>query len=87
MNGTHGANKWAEKHNCKFAPEKFAFMGFSRRREADGGNRGKTRPRTRPNIEINGLAIEPVNHHKFLGMMIDEELRFTAHGNYEKENR
>lgn len=82
MNGTYGASKWAEDHNCTFATDKFALMGFTRRKEADMNRKGKRVPRKRPSIEINGVEIQPSQHHKFLGVIMDEELRFTAHGNY-----
>lgn len=82
MNGTHGASQWAKEHNCKFATEKFALMGFSRRREADSNRRGKSVPRKRPPIKINGMTIKPTHQHRFLGVLMDEELRFTAHADY-----
>ena len=82
MNKPTGANKWATTHNCTFATDKFALIGFSRKRERDPNNPRKTIPRTRPAIHINGAEIKPTAYHKFLGIMLDEELRFKVHADY-----
>lgn len=71
------AHKWSKRYNCQFATEKFALMGFSRKRRKDPENLRKTTPRQRPSARINGMEIKATTFHKFLGILIDDELRFN----------
>jgi ribonuclease HI len=82
MTRTDGAYSWAAKHDCHFAVEKFGLMGLTRRREKDPTKQGKTRPVVRPPIKIGQHVVKPTTTHKFLGMIIDQELRFKEHANY-----
>jgi hypothetical protein len=77
-----GALEWADTHECTFAVEKFGLMGLTRRKECDPTKDKKTRPLTRPSININWHAVKPTQSHKFLGVIIDQELRFMEQVNY-----
>lgn len=76
------ASDWSKTHNCHFAMDKFALVGFSRKREKDPENPKKTRLKKRPSINLNGTEVKPTAYHKFLGILIDEELRFNMHTDY-----
>ncbi|KAG2029192.1 hypothetical protein BDR03DRAFT_881567, partial [Suillus americanus] len=49
---------------------------------ADPDNPGKTKPVHRPSITLSSHTIQPSRSHKFLGIIIDEELRFKEHAAY-----
>jgi hypothetical protein len=76
------AYSWAAKHNCQFAVEKFRLMGLTRRREKNPTKSNKTRPAVRPPIKIGQHIVKPTTTHKFLGLIMDQELRFKEHANY-----
>lgn len=76
------ASEWSKTHNCQFAMDKFAMIGFSRRREKDPENPKKSKPRKQPSINLKGIEVKPTTYHKFLGILIDEELRFNAQTDY-----
>ena len=76
MNRQNGLLTWSRSHGCEFALNKFALIGFTRRRTPDETRKGKTKPILRPSIEIDGHVIESSTTHKFLGVHIDQELRF-----------
>jgi ribonuclease HI len=77
-----GAYSWAAKHDCQFAVEKFGLMGLTRRREKNPMKPSKTRPAARPPIKIGQHVVKPTPTHKFLGLIMDQELRFKEHVNY-----
>ena len=56
--------------------DKNALVQSSRRREKDTANPRKSVPKKRVPITIAGRVTKPVKSHKFLGIIIDEELRF-----------
>jgi ribonuclease HI len=82
MTRAGGALEWADTHECTFAVEKFGLMGLTRRRERDPTKDKKTRPLTRPSINIGRHVVKPTESHKFLGVIIDQELRFKEQVNY-----
>ena len=78
-----GALDWAKSHKCEFALNKFGLVGFTRKRETASGTQGKkTRPVTRPHITIGGHKIEATDMHKYLGVIMDQELRYKEHTEY-----
>jgi Reverse transcriptase (RNA-dependent DNA polymerase) len=77
-----GAYSWAAKHDCQFAVEKFGLMGLTRCREKNLMKPSKTRPVARPPIKIGQHIVKPTPTHKFLGLIMDQELRFKEHVNY-----
>jgi hypothetical protein len=82
MTRPDGAYSWAAKHDCHFAVEKFGLMGLTRRREKNPEKHGRTRPVQRPPIKIGQHVVKPTTTHKFLGLIMDQELRFKEHTNY-----
>jgi len=46
------------------------------------GRPEKTSPVVRPPIVINQHTVQPTTMHKFLGLIVDQELRFKEHTNY-----
>ena len=69
-----GGLKWSHTHQCKFALDKFGIMGLTRRREPDPLTRGKTRLVQRRLIFLQGIKVPVAATHKFLGVMLDQEL-------------
>lgn len=66
-----GGFEWSSKHNSRFEPSKFALMDFS-----------LNRSRERPPMTIRGAVITPSPTHKFLGVILDQELRWREHTAY-----
>ncbi|KAG2745195.1 hypothetical protein P692DRAFT_201841332 [Suillus brevipes Sb2] len=64
------------EHNAEFELDKTALVCLSRKRVEDEDNPGKTKPAHRPSITIGNHVIRPSHSHKFLGVIIDDELRF-----------
>jgi len=79
MERPNGALSWSEAHRAEFELEKTALICLSRKRESDRTDPKKTNPIKRPPIMISGHIIQPSRSHKFLGVIIDEELRFKQH--------
>ena len=77
-----GALEWSQKSKCRYALNKFGLMGFTRRREADHSGTKKTKPAMRPNINLPGQTIRLSASHKFLGVILDQELWFKEQGAY-----
>lgn len=77
-----GASEWAETHHSIYEIKKFVAMGFMRRRERDGRRQGRMKPATRPRVTVNGTRIRVETAHKFLGVILDQELRFREHAAY-----
>ncbi|KAL5636330.1 hypothetical protein ACGC1H_004966 [Rhizoctonia solani] len=73
-----GALEWSTSHNSTFELDKTACVDFSRRREPIPGSPGKTRPLTRQNLIWGDHVVRTVSQHVFLGVLIDQELRWTA---------
>jgi len=57
-------------------------MGLTRRREPNPSSSPKTRPAQRHPIFLNGVKVLVVNTHKFLGVMVDQELHWKDHVNF-----
>ena len=77
-----GALSWGNKHEAEFELDKTALLCVTRGREPDPTNRGKSIPVPRPSITIQGHCVEPQRSCKFLGVIIDKELRFKEHAAY-----
>ena len=59
-----GAGDWSTSHNSKFEASKSVLLDFSRAKNV-----------SRPPMLLQGCTINPQMSHKFLGIMIDQELR------------
>ena len=66
-----GAYDWSSNHNSKFEMSKFGLIDFTLNRSKE-----------RPPIVIRGITIKPSKSHKFLGVMVDQELRWKEHASY-----
>jgi hypothetical protein len=82
MEKQNGALDWSREHNAEFELDKTALVCLSRRRVEDEDNPGKTKPAHCPSITIGNHEIRPSRSHKFLGVIIDDELRFKEHAAY-----
>ena len=66
--------KWSHTHHCSFTMDKFGVMGLTRKREPNPGRRPHTRPASRAPIVLQRVEIPVVAVHKFLGVIMDQEL-------------
>lgn len=62
-----GGYDWSRTHNSRFETNKFALMDFSMNRRKD-----------RPEMPLRGTIIRPSSTHRFLGVILDQELRWKA---------
>ena len=67
-----GAFDWSDAHNSKFELSKLAMMDFSPTHKSESSIT-ITHPRTRTSTEI-----PPVNTYKFLGVLFDPKLKWSA---------
>lgn len=74
-----GILEWARKHNCAFGIEKFQLSHYSRKR-IEIPNSRKRRPMDKPNLVIDNHTISPSKSITFLGLIIDDELRWKEQG-------
>ena len=65
-----GGYQWSKDHNSKFETSKFALIDFTR-----------SRAKERLPLHIRGITIQPSSSHKFLGIIIDQELRWREQAN------
>lgn len=66
-----GGYEWSKTHNSNFETSKFALIDFTR---------SKTKER-RP-ITIRNTSIQPSHHHRFLSVIMDQELTWKEHAAY-----
>ena len=66
-----GGFAWSNDHNSRFEASKFALMDFT-----------MSKTKLRPQMMIRGATIKPTPSHKFLGVIVDQELRWREHAAY-----
>ena len=66
-----GGYHWSRDHNSRFETSKFALIDFTR-----------SRTKERLPLQVRGITIQPSSSHKFLGIIIDQELRWREQANY-----
>ena len=66
-----GGYQWSRDHNSRFETSKFALIDFSLNRSKE-----------RPPIHVRGITIKPTKSHKFLGIILDQELRWQEQASY-----
>ena len=71
-----GFIEWSTTHQVEFKIDKTALVQASQRQQKSLVDPRKTVPITRVPINIAGCQVKPVPSHKFLGVIIDEQLRF-----------
>src|SRR5882724_8740741 len=77
-----GGLEWSLTHQCEFAIDKFGVMGLTRRREPDQSGRMRTRPIQRRPIYLQGVKVLAAATHRFLGIILDQELRWKDQCQY-----
>jgi hypothetical protein len=77
-----GALDWSRSHNSKFELDKTGLLVFTNKRVPDPVCPRKTIPIPRPSVTINGQGIKHSPTIKFLGLVLDQELKFKAHADY-----
>jgi len=70
-----GGLDWSATHHCEFAVSKFGEMGLTRRREPNPASMQHTRPVQWQPIFLQGIKVAA---HKFLGVILDQELRWIG---------
>ena len=74
MNGQDGGLDWSKTHNSKFEVSKSVVMHATRaQRNQDDNNAGN------PRVELDGQLVEEVESFKYLGIYVDNQLRWTTH--------
>ncbi|KAI6003074.1 hypothetical protein EDD15DRAFT_2157446, partial [Pisolithus albus] len=68
MERRNGAFAWSKDHNSKFKLSKFALLDFHYNSSTE-----------RPPLKLRNTLIPPSRSHKFLGVVIDQSLRWNAH--------
>jgi hypothetical protein len=76
MEKPRGALDWSQRHNTKFELDKTALICLSRKHTTSTVDPQKTIPVHQPSITISEHTIQLLTSHKFLGIIIDQELRF-----------
>ena len=78
----NGAMDWSHRHNSKFELDKMGLIVFTNKRIPDQARPRKTIPIPRPSVVLNGHEVKPSTSLKFLGVILDQELKFTAQADY-----
>ena len=71
--------EWSHTHQCEFTIDKFGVMGFCRRREPNPAKKPLTMPAHRYPIYLQGIKVPAISIHKFLGVLLDQELWWKDH--------
>ncbi|KAF5392001.1 hypothetical protein D9757_003364 [Collybiopsis confluens] len=71
-----GILEWAREHNCTFGVDKFTLVDFTRKRINNAGGATKTMRLQGQGVRIGDIKVEPVKAARFLGVMMDSELRW-----------
>lgn len=81
MTRAGGANDWAVSHNATFEVDKFALVHFSRKLERDPTRPNKKRLIRQPALTLGTVVIQPSHSTKFLGVHMDQELKWHTQVN------
>jgi len=71
MHDEGGGLTWSEEHNSRFEVSKLAVMHATRPRQTN-------EPGSHPRLEINGQLVTEVDSYKYLGVHIDNQLRWDV---------
>lgn len=82
MTRENGALEYAREHNVHVELIKTAVLDLTRKRERRQGHPTRTQPISRPTAVIAGQHITPSSSHKYIGVILDQELRFKEHAAY-----
>jgi hypothetical protein len=78
MTKDEGGLVWSQDHNSRFEVNKSAIMHISRRTQASLEDETLRTPLERPPLKIDGQIIQDVNSYKYLGVMIDLQIRWNT---------
>ena len=76
-----GAKDWARDHCSEFEMSKLALVDFSHEK-AHCSQTNKTIPLPRKELRLDGHTIKPSKSTRYLGVLLDQELRFKEHSSY-----
>lgn len=82
MERPQGGFHWSATHSSSFEPDKLRLVDFTRRREPTSHPGCPTAPITRPPLTLRQQRITPMHSYKYLGVVLDQELRFREHTAY-----
>ena len=82
MDQPEGGLQWSNTHNSHFKPDKLQLVDFTRKRTPTGQTGQCTTPITRPPLTLGTREIAPSSSYKYLGVILDQELRFREHAAY-----
>ena len=71
MAESQGGYTWSKAHNSRFEMSKSILVDFSRSKHVE-----------RPNMTLQGTVISPKDSHKFLGIMLNQDLRWHRQADY-----
>ena len=72
-----GRQQWSIEHNSFFGVSKSAIAHFSRKMSTDPRSNNPQRlPLSRPELTLDGQIVQEVKHYKYLGILIDTQLRW-----------
>jgi hypothetical protein len=80
MNREDGGFDWSKRHNSSFEIDKLAVMHCTNKRLRDPANARKSVPLPRPDLKLQGRVIREVDSYKYLGVMVDNKLRWGVQG-------
>jgi ribonuclease HI/exonuclease III len=73
-----GGLQWSHEHNSKFEVSKSVILHATRRTQADPDDEETRIPLHRPQLMIQGKHIQEVTNYKYLGVQIDDQLRWNV---------
>ena len=79
MTRPKGTYEWSREHNSFFEIDKLQLIDFSRKKEKDPTQKGKTCPIMRLQLDLTFSMVTPSPTHKLLGLILDQELHFKQH--------
>ena len=76
MEKQEGGLEWSKSHNSRFEITKSAVLHVTRRTEKDPDDDGQRVELSRPHLLVNNQVITEVQSYKYLGVQIDNQLRW-----------
>src|ERR1700678_879 len=78
-----GLAKWSQTHFSIYKHTKFVAISFTRKKAIDPNNPRKTIKQTPIKIQLEEhLIVKTGPSHKFLGVILNDELRYKQHADY-----
>jgi ribonuclease HI len=75
-------HEWSREHNSKFEVNKFNLVHFTQKKDVSTHDPKKRVRKARPPLTLGGTTIQPSKSTKFLGVILDEELRWNEQAKY-----